>query len=542
MDDTVPEAAHLKYLSIHLDEKKRGVIASFFPEGSTDAITPDQFRQAINKAGFGECSLHGPYIEKATAKYNSGEVFEIAVGEVLDGSFSIKADLMNAYLTCTLPRGGAPAQMQSILQEVEKRGITARLDVEAIEKVLREGGDNVLVASGTPPVNGADGKLESLIPSMKERSPHLDEHGLADFRDLGEIVTVRSGDALMRRILPTSGEPGQTIVGKVIPAKPGKNVTFATKLEGVTIAPNDPNMLVSQINGYPVLVKDGVNVEPVYVVKNVDLHTGNVAFDGTVRVSGDVHTGMTVKASGDIYVDGMVEDAILDAGGDIVIKGGVVGGTEQHKQQADKTRVAIRCNGSCTARFVQNTNISAGDGIFIHDIAMLSELSAGHQIIVGEKGGRKGSIIGGVARAALLVKAQAIGSPNYVKTVIIAGADQVLHERLNVAVKTREASEKKFNDIIKILEMASLKPDRVPPETVKTAEATRDALNSEIETLRENERELQREIDLANGAQVVAEKRIFGGVEIRFGLKLHNTVDDREGGVFRLRDGELVFD
>ena len=542
MDDTVPQTASLKYLSIRLDENGQKVIASFYPEGSTDAVTLERFKQAINEAGFGQYSLHESSIGNAAAKYNSGEVFEIIVGEALDGKFSLKADLMNAYLTCTLPRGGAPVQMQNILQEAEKRGITAKLDLEAIEKTLREGGDNVMIASGIPPVHGVDGKFENLIPGIKERSPHLDEHGLADFRDLGEIVTVHSGDQLMRRILPTSGDPGQTLTGKAIPAKPGKNVTFATKLDGVVIAPSDPNLLVSQVNGYPVLLKDGVKVEPVYAVKNVDLHTGNISFDGTVNVAGDILSGMTVKVTGDIHVEGTVEGALLDAGGDIVVKGGIIGGTEQYIRPGEKFHPLVKCNGSCTARFVQNAHISAGKGIFIHDIAMLSDLSAGHQIIVGDEGSRKGNVIGGVTRAAMLVKVQSLGSDDYVKTVVIAGADQALHERLNIITKARETAEKKFNDIIKILEMAGLKPDRVPPETVKTAETTRDALNSEIETLREDERELHRQIDLANGAQVVVEKRIFGGAEIHFGLKRYSTAEDREGGVFHLSDGELVFD
>lgn len=542
MDDAVSQAAHPKYLSIHLDDKGQKVVASFAPMGSAGAITPDEFKQAVDRAGFGGCNLQEPSVENAVNKYNSGEAFDIILGEVVDGKFSLKADQMNAYLTCTLPCGGAPVEMKNILMETEKKGISVKLDLEAIEKALREGGFNVVIASGAPPVHGTDGRFESLIPSMKGRSPHLDEHGLADFRDLGEIVAVHPGDPLMRRILPTSGEPGQTLTGKVIPAKPGKKATFAIKLEGAIVAPNDPDLLVSQVSGIPVLLKDGVNVEPVYTVKNVDLHTGNITFDGTLHVSGDVHSGMTVKASGDIHVDGTVEGAMLDAGGDIEVKGGIIGGTEQHLKPGEKFHPLIKCNGSCTARFAQNAHISAGQGIFIHDNAMLSELTAGHQIIVGDDGGHKGNIIGGVARAAMLIKAQALGSDDNVRTVVFAGADKILHERLNLAAKTREAMEKEFGDIIKILEIARLKPGRVPPETIKALLATREVLNSEIETHREDERELHRQIDLASGAQVVVQKHIYGGAEIHFGLKRYEATQDREGGIFHLKDGELVFD
>lgn len=539
------EDAHVRYLSIHLDEQGKKIIASFTPEGGTDAITPDEFMQAINAAGFGGCSIHQPTLGDATAKYNSGEAFEIIVGEALDGKFSIRIDanLMAAYINCTLPVGGAPVQMQSILQEVEHRGITATLDLKAIDKALREGSDNILIARGKLPVAGVNGGFESLIPSMKERSPRLDENGLADFRDLGEIVTVQEGGALMRLILPTDGEPGETVTGEIIPAKAGKKVAFATNLAGAILDPKDPNTLIAAVSGCPVVLKNGVSVDPVFVVKNVDLRTGNISFMGAVHVSGDVGANMTIKASGDIHIDGTVESAILEAGGDIVIKGGVLGGSERHVHSDTKARAAIKCNGSFTARFVQNAHISAGDGIFIQDIAMLSELTAGHQIIVGEKGSRKGDIIGGTARATMLVKAQNIGSSAYVKTVVIAGADKLLHERHNTATKAYEDSMRKFADIIKLLEVARLSPGRVSPEAVKSAEATRAALNAEIETLREDEAELKKKIGVASRAQVVVEKHVFGGTEIHIGLKRYNTTGDKEGGLFHIDDkGELVFD
>lgn len=538
------EDAHLKYLSIHLDEKGQQVIASFKPEGSTDAITLDELMQAIKAAGFGGYSIHQQAVEDAAAKHNSGEAFEIVVGEALDGKCSIRIDvnLMAAYLSCTLPLGGAPMQMQHALQEAENKGITVALDLDAINKALREGGEDILIASGKPPVPGENGRFECLVPAKKERSPRLDEHGLADFRELGEILAVHAGEELMRLIPPTDGVPGETVTGKVIPVKPGKKIKFASKLEGAAYEPSDTNLLIAAVPGCPVVSKDGVSVEPIYTVKDVDLHTGNITFIGTVQVSGDVHANMSIKASGDIYVDGTVESAMLEAGGDVVVKGGIIGGSELQAGSDGKFHAAIKCTGSCTARFVQNAHISAENGIFIHDLAMLSELTAGHQIVVGDNRSHKGDIIGGTASATMLVKAQNIGSPAALKTVVAVGANQLLHEQHNIATKACEAAEHQLADVIKLLELARLSPDKIPPETVKTAEATRDTLNAEIETLRENEMALRKEIDLANEAQVIVGKHVFGGAEISIGLKHYKTAEDREGGVFHLNEeGELVF-
>lgn len=539
----MPDDAHLKYLTIHLDDTGRKVIAAFSPQEKTGAITPDAFIQAIRAAGLGSYNIHQQALDSATTKYNSGTAFEITVGEALDGQFSIRIDAhyMAAYLSCTLPRGGAQVSMKDVLQEAEHKGIAVPLDQKAIEYALCEGGEDVLIATGKPPVPGRDGKFELLIPSGKKRSPHLDERGLANFRDLGEIVTVRADDALMRRILPTSGEPGQTVTGKSIPVKPGKSVTFAPHLDGAYVDPKDPNLLRATIAGCPVIAKDSVAVEPVFTVKNVDLHTGNVSYDGTVHVSGDVTTDMSIKATGDIHVEGTVENALLEAGGDIVIKGGIIGGSEAHAQSGKQFNAMISCKGSCTARFVQHAHVTAGNGIFIHDLAMLSDLTAEHQIIVGDQGSRKGDIIGGTSRAAMLIKAKNIGSSASVKTLLIVGANKQLHDRHGMVKKDIAAAEQKLVNLIKLLELAQQSPGRIPPESKKMAEATRDSLNAQIEMLREEEMALQKEIDLASKAQVIVEKHVFAGAEISIGIQHRRMTEDKEGGTFQLNEeGELI--
>lgn len=537
----MPEDTHLKYLSIRLDAGGTRVIAYFAPAGDVDSITLSDFKQAVNAAGFGGYKLDEAALRDATAQYSAGKAFELALGDAIDGEFDIRIDIghLNAYLACTLPRGGVPVTLERVLEEVKHKEITVELDLAAIEQTLKGGGDNVLIARGKLPADGVDGKFENLIPSAKDRSPHLDEHGLADFRELGEILVVHKGEPLMRRIPATDGEPGLTLTGQPIPAKPGKNVTFAAKLDGAEFDPADINLLIAATDGCPVLLKDGVSVEPIYTVGDVDLHTGNINFLGTVNVTGEIHTGMTVKASGDIHVNGTVEGVTLAAGGDIVVEGGIIGLTERGGEKSHHS--AITCGGSCSANFAQNAHIAAGKGIFIRDFTMQSELSAGHQIVVGD-GSRKGHLIGGTARAAMLIKAKIIGSPTRSKTLVIAGADQTLHERLVAIAETRGAAMSKLLNVVKLLELADASPGRLPAETVKAAETTRDSINAEMASLNLDEAELNREIAASKEAQIVAEKKFLEGVEVRFGLKRHTMVTDREGGVFKLKEGELTFD
>jgi len=463
-----------------------------------------------------------------------------------DGKFSLRpaTDLSAIYLSYTLPSGGGTQVLpESVIGAAKSHGVVAELDVEAIKKTLLEGGTNIRVCYGRAPVHGTDGYLKILVDNMKKRSPHLDENGLADFRDLGKIVTVKQGDPLMRIVDPTEGEPGLTVTGKEIPAKPGKAVSFPPGLEGVMADPADPNLLVAAISGCPIVTKNGVRVEAIYRVENVDLHTGNITYDGGVHVAGDVHSGMTVKATGDIQVEGTVENALLDAGGDVIVKCGIIGSDEDNDAQDKKMLATIKCGGSCTVKFAQDAHIFAGNGIFVHEMAMQSELTAAHQIIVGDEGSLKGELIGGVTRATMLVQAHNIGSDDHPRTIVIVGNDKDLYERLRECNEKHKIADNKFADVLMALGAAKKTPGKITAEAMAELDAERVALYAEIAEHTEETLQIKKEIDLAQQAQVVVEKQVFAGAEIRIGQRHYEAMQDREGGVFKLGGkGELVFD
>jgi uncharacterized protein (DUF342 family) len=174
---------------------------------------------------------------------------------------------------------------------------------------------------------------------------------------------------------------------------------------------------------------------------------------------------------------------------------------------------------------------------------MQSKLNAAHQIIVGDKGSRKGELIGGIAQATMLVKAHNIGSDDHPRTIVIAGNDKNLHERLRECNEKSKVANNKFADVLMLLNSAKKNPEKVTPEAMTEAEAARVTLLAEIAECTEESLQIKKEIDLAQQAQVVAEQHVFAGAEIRIGQKHYEAKQDREGGVFKLGDkGELVFD
>ena len=536
------EDSHLKYLSIRLGEDGRAVMACFSPEGDVEETTLSNFRKAIEIAGFGECDLDEDALLEATGNYNDRTPFELAIGAASDGEFFIKIDddQLSAYLTCFNPRGGIAVTLESILEEAKNKEITVDLDMEAIKRAIAEEGDSVLIASGKPAEDGLDSRFESLLPEMKERVPQVDEEGIANFRDLGEILVVYTGDSLMRRYPAGDGEPGFTISGAPIPAKKGMSLEFTAGLEGAEIDSNDSDLLIAKIDGCPYLIPNGVKVEPVYTVKNVDLHSGNIDFLGTVIVTGEVQSGMTIKADGDIHIKGSTEGAILIAKGDIVVTGGLIGHPEKPETELTIDPIT-EAGGSVNANFTQNAVINAGQGIFIRDYTMMCKLNAAVQIVVGD-GSRRGHIIGGVSTAGLLIKAKTIGSPSRSRTVVIARTSDTLYARMAKLSESRDDLKVRRFKVRKLIDLAVNKPDRVSASALESANSTLASLDDEEQQLNLDEVQLKKEIAASRGAMIKAEVNFLEGVEVRVGTKRATTAKDRSGGTYRLKDDELIFE
>lgn len=139
--------------------------------------------------------------------------------------------------------------------------------------------------------------------------------------------------------------------------------------------------------------RNGVfHVQPLYnVFGNVDYGVGNIDFPGDVHITGDVKNGFIVQAKGNIVIDGMVEGAVIDAGGDIIIRKGVLG----------DGRAVIKSQRSVNAQFLENCVVYAKDSVIASSI-LTANVYSDDQIVV--RTGR-GTIIGGKLTAGNLISA-----------------------------------------------------------------------------------------------------------------------------------------
>lgn len=79
----------------------------------------------------------------------------------------------------------------------------------------------------------------------------------------------------------------------------------------------------------------------------MDNSTGNIDYPGNVTVRGNVKGGFSIIAKGDIVVEGVVEDALIQAGGQIIVKRGIHG----------MTKGILRAQGNVICKFIENATI-----------------------------------------------------------------------------------------------------------------------------------------------------------------------------------------
>jgi uncharacterized protein (DUF342 family) len=154
------------------------------------------------------------------------------------------------------------------------------------------------------------------------------------------------------------------------------------------------------------------------VTEDITRSRAPIRYDGNVEVIGTVRSGANLEIDGDLEVFGSVEDATINARGNVFIEAGFLGtGTG-----------LITCGGDFEARFVQSQSVKAIGSVRISRSLVSSHVLSSRDVTVGSR--NSGSIIGGQVNAYGKVEAAIVGSPRPVMTRINVGLDPVISERI----------------------------------------------------------------------------------------------------------------
>ncbi|OYU74003.1 MAG: hypothetical protein CFE45_35860, partial [Burkholderiales bacterium PBB5] len=198
--------------------------------------------------------------------FHGGEAFEQVVARREDARLlvTVEPDGLTAWLTLTAARGGQPPNADDAARLLVQAGVVYGVDPAALQAVCQSDVDlRVVAARGVPAVKGDDTRFELLVNDVRSREPKVDERGLIDYHELGDIPGVLPGQALMRRHPPTPGKQGIDVRGAPIHTQAGLDEPFDRPFSGADLAADDANLLLATQAGQPVRTRCGVAVEQV---------------------------------------------------------------------------------------------------------------------------------------------------------------------------------------------------------------------------------------------------------------------------------------
>lgn len=291
----------------------------------------------------------------------------------------------------------------------------------------RSNTNTIILAQGKSVIQGKNAKITYHFHEIKDRKPQIREDGSVDFHQLNTITKVEKGQLLATLEREVEGIPGMDVRGKVLrPAKvrklllkPGKNLILS----------EDGLRLSSAVSGHVSFVDGTVFVSDLYELnEDVGPATGDIHFDGHVKINGNVLTGYTVRATGDIYVEGIVEGAIMEAGGNIVLSKGIQG----------VNKANISCGGDLMVKFIENVFIMAGRNV-ISEAILHSQVCAKETVTVL---GKRGLIVGSQITAGQDIFAKVAGSTMGTATSLeIKVQDEIIKEQKRLQSLANEKQE-----------------------------------------------------------------------------------------------------
>ena len=556
-DDNVIENG----LEFKLSKSGRKLLAVFTPSSDKlDNLTVELINRRLEKQGFSHLFISEFGLGELLSRYNNAtaEAFECEIGEQRDAKCDIVVsdDKLRARMTITPNFGGKELTLGAIQKAIKDKEITwGIVPTEQLEALLAKGTcTDVIIAEGLRPVDGIDAQFKSMMPNVNhERKPKIDENGMADYRELGDIPVVYKDAVVMQRTPPIEGKKGCDIFGEVIVPKVGADTPFSKDMTGVYVNPEDENQLLSSVTGQPVAVPNGMTVSPILTLKKVDFSTGNIRFDGAIVIKGDVTEGMSVFALEDVVIDGSVINASVKSMGSLNIKGGVTGTSElfanadinikngaqgsqdQTEEEKAKNTGKIVARGSVVIGFAENFHIEAGSDIVISKYAMNSQLMAGNKIFAGGKNGsKKSSIMGGSSCALVLIKAVIVGSLSGIKTHLQVGLNPYIQKRVTEMKNALVAKQSEQNDIKKILGFLDDHPEKSNDATIAKLHRTMSKLTMDIQLSKEELQELMDSFSVIDNARVIVDRGVFVGTEVQIGNTLWKADENRGKSTFAL--------
>jgi len=415
---------------------------------------------------------------------------------------------------------------EKIKQFLKDKNVTFGIIENNVTKIIETKRPHIfpiIIAKGIDREDGMDGKIEYML----DLNPEVDRSENWDFRDVMKIPTVQEGEKLAVITPPTKGKNGTNVRGKPVLAKPGKpyrmragkNVTFN----------KDENTFYANETGQIHVGYNVIHVHTVHeVVGDVSMKTGNIDFVGTVIVRGNVPTGFTIKAQGDVKIFGIVEAATVIANGSVYISEGIAGLKTGTIEAGDSVHIG----------YVNQANIRAGNSIIVENSIFHSECVAANDIIC-----QRGNIVGGSSSAGKVISVKDLGNRMHTHTYISFGYDQKVFKELNALEaekKSLEENVKKIKLLQSKLEKSEQKDDGKTRITLLRLRNSYNKTNEKINEIDEQISRTNAKLGDIDRSSLSVKGTMYPNVIVSFG-KYQRTINREHDHVkVRMEDNEIV--
>ncbi|MBR1760571.1 MAG: DUF342 domain-containing protein [Schwartzia sp.] len=439
----------------------------------------------------------------------------------------VSKDRMTATMKIDRQPGQIPPAKEDVLKELSSRRIVFGIDEDAIERGLAHGSQTVIVR-GKPPEPGKDAKIVRKFNAEQKGKLQEDKYGRVDYKNLNLFLIAKKGDILAERIPHTLGVEGVNIFGDKIKPKPGKPKPVPA---GKNTEIKDDNFVVAAIDGQIVEANNKFSVDPRLEIRgDVSVGTGNINFVGAVSIGGNVLQGFSVKATGNVEINGGVNGGMVE-GFNVFVKGGVIGVDGKGKVTAEE---------DVQAAFVENGAIEAGGIITVTDVVLHSDLRAGIKIVVE---GKRGLVTGGYLAAGEEIRAKVIGNQAQVASRLVVGVNPSLQRKYQDACREYSESRKKLQQLTQALNtLGKIDVSLLPPQRAEQiAQLTRSQfpLAGQVERSERLIKELEEQISQMKNGRICVSDRIFPGQKLIVNSVVKHIQQEEQHCSFQLEDDEV---
>lgn len=397
--------------------------------------------------------------------------------------------------------------IQNMISEIP---IRLMVDYDKITELVEENlkfneGVCCVFVEGKKPV---DGNVQKVILDydMSIETGKKSEDGSIDFKERSFIHNIDAGVQIAHFVPECPAIDGLSIYDEIIEANYDEDPCY--KIGNNLEIDEDGINIKSAIKGILVNNNNTISVSNVIEIEKVDLSTGNIEVDGSVIIKENVTPGFSIKTEGDIKVNGNIEDAKINCGGNLIVSGGIIGGPDSD----------MHISGKVYSSFIRNANLISNGDVIANQI-INSDISCNNRVIALEG---KGVIIGGNIKALNGVWAKSIGAISESKTTIIVGRDAeayALFKNIQTIIKSNKEEISKFKTLLgsEYFKDPRAFIARIPEnkrESIKTILKKVTNLVKETTELEEKTKEMSEEFEKLSKSSVTSMEGFFPGVTV----------------------------